>query len=868
MLRKLNILFILLCFTVTFDSAALFAQKITVQGPTQVAAGEQFYLRYVVNTTDVKGFRAGNIPDAFEVLMGPSQSTQQSISIINGNVTQNSSVTYTYVLMATKNGTFVIPAAHATIGGNTVTSQALKINVTGSMPQQQQGGRSQQQSQRPQPRVDRAGSHISSNDLFIKVSANKQKVYEQEPILLTYKVYTQVELTQLEGKMPDLNGFHTQEIPLPQQKSFHIETLNGKRYNCVTWSQYVMFPQMSGKLEIPPLTFKGIVVQQNPNVDPFEAFFNGGSGYIEVKKEIVAPAVNIQVMPLPDKPVNFSGGVGSFDVTATLDKNTVKSGDPVTLRFIVTGTGNMKLIKAPEVNLPKDFDKYDPKITDKTKLTTNGVTGSMIYDMLIVPRNKGQYTIPALEFVYFDTKTATYKTIKTQPLTLNVEKGSGNNGSVTDYSRPQDNDISDIITGKAVSEKVDDTFFGSRLYLLLNGLVVALFIALVVIFRKRAMQLADITAMKGKRANKVASKKLKKAAKLMKSGKDNEFYDEVLRALWGYVSDKLAIPVAELTRDNISLKLSEKQVEEDVISKFIEAIDECEYARFAPGDSAGNMQKTYDKATEAIMNIEDGMRKRTNTAHNRTEKALLLLTLFVAMTSSLSAANEKANADAAYRNGDYQQAIELYQKELKNGISAETYNNLGNAYYRIDNIPMAILSYEKALKLDPMNKATEHSLEIARTKTIDKLPPESQMFFVKWYHGLCASMTIDTWAIIGTSLLGIALILFLIYLFFEDVQVRRISFYVSILLLIMCGICNVAAWQRQQFITSNDTAIVMNSSITVKSSPTLKSPDACIIHEGTWVRIVDNEMKGWYGIRLSDGREGWIKTTDVAEILP
>lgn len=579
------------------------AATITVQGPSQVAAGEQFYLRYVVNTTDVSGFR-GNIPDAFEILMGPSTSTQQSFSIVGGKTTHTASVTYTYVLMAKKNGTFVIPAAHATIEGKAATSQALRINVSGKVPSQQGSGGQQQ---RRGARMDRAGARISGNDLFIRVTANKKRVYEQEPILLTYKVYTQVELTQLEGKMPDLNGFHTQEIPLPQQKQFHIEQINGRAYNCVTWSQYVMFPQLSGKLEIPSITFKGIVMQQDPNVDPFEAFFNGGSGYVEVKKEIKAPAVSVVVDPLPAKPAGFSGGVGRFSVSASLDKQTVKAGDPVNVRFTVSGTGNMKLLRQPELQLPKDFDKYDAKVTDKTKLTVDGVTGSMVYDILIVPRNMGQYTIPAMTFIYFDTQSKSYKTLTTQPMSLKVEKGSAVGGEVVDYSQRSDNGIHDIMMGRPVVETPSATFFGSTLYVVLNAVVLAIFIVLVAIFRKRAVALADTVAMRGKKANKVAVKRLRKAARLMAQGKDGEFYDEVMRALWGYVGDKLAMPVEQLSRENISGKLQERNVAEGVVGTFIEAIDECEYARFAPGDSKGNMQKTYGKATEAITTIENNI---------------------------------------------------------------------------------------------------------------------------------------------------------------------------------------------------------------------------------------------------------------------
>lgn len=573
---------------------------ITVQGPSQVAVGEQFYLRYTVNTTEVKGFRLGTVPKAFDVLIGPNTSTQQSFSMVNGNMSHTSSITYTYVLMAKDKGTFVIPAAKANVNGTSASSQALRINVTGSAGN---ASTSSGQQRHSGTRTDRAGAPIRGNDLFIKVTANKKRVFEQEPVMLTYKVYTQVELTQLEGKMPDLNGFHTQEVQLPQQKSFHIEKVNGRAYNCVTWSQYVMFPQLTGKMEIPSITFKGIVVQQNNNVDPFEAFFNGGANYVEVKKNIQAPSVTIQVDPLPAKPAAFSGGVGTFSISSTMDKSTVKAGDPVNVRIVVSGNGNMKLLKQPELQLPKDFDKYDAKITDKTKLTESGVSGSMIYDILIVPRNMGKYVIPSIPFTYFDTTSNTYKTVATRPMSLTVEKGNGGS-TVTDYSTQSDTDIHDIMSRKPTIDNAEKSIFGTIAYAVSNTVIVAVFIILVIIFRKRALAVTDTIASRERRANKVAIKRLKKSSIMLKNGMNAEFYDEVTKALYGYVGDKFAMPVEQLSRENIAEMLAGRHVSADVVQLLIEAIDECEYARFAPGDPAGNMQKTYAKATDAIMAIE------------------------------------------------------------------------------------------------------------------------------------------------------------------------------------------------------------------------------------------------------------------------
>ena len=273
----------------------------------------------------------GGVQDGLEVIAGPYTSSQSSYQMINGHTSSSSSVTITYTLYAAKNGSFTIGASHALVGGKRLSSRPVKIQVSGHAQRTNGAPNMHGQNSYDQPHMRSAGSAISGSDLFIKVSASKKRVHEQEPILLTYKVYTQVDLTQLEGKMPDLKGFHTQEVPLPQQKTFHTETVNGRPYKCVTWSQYVMYPQMTGRLEIPSITFKGIVVQQNRNVDPMEAFFNGGSGYVEVKKDIKAPGITLQVDPLPQRPANFSGGVGKFNISASLDKKEVKAGEPITL---------------------------------------------------------------------------------------------------------------------------------------------------------------------------------------------------------------------------------------------------------------------------------------------------------------------------------------------------------------------------------------------------------------------------------------------------------------------------------------------------------------------------------------------------------
>ncbi len=583
--------------------------QISVSAPSKVSAGENFRIAYTINTQDVEDFRAGNIPSGLELIAGPYTSQQSSYQMINGHTSSSSSITFTFTVFAAKEGVYTVPAAHARVRGRSVASRPVRITVSGrarsngGAPKMHQDGGGQQ------PQVAQAGSEITGKDLFIKVTASKRRVHEQEPVLLTYKVYTLVDLTQLEGKMPDLTGFHSQEIPLPQQKSFHVERVDGRPYRCVTWSQYLMYPQMTGSLQIPSITFKGIVVQQNRNVDPFEAFFNGGSGYVEVKRNIVAPGLSVQVDPLPAKPAGFSGGVGKFNITASLSSKEVKAGTPITLRVVVGGTGNLKLIKQPVVEFPKGFDKYDPKVTDKTKLTNAGVGGNMVYDFLAVPRNQGKYTIPAVTFIYYDVDANAYKTLHTQPFVVNVTPGDGK-GSTESFDKVIDNDIHSIKSGASGSSTSGKLFFDSVAYWVCLLLPLLTFVILLIVFRRRAIENGDIVKMRGKRANKIARKRLKRASKLMFEHNTAEFYDEVLRTLWGYVSYKLNMPVESLSRDNIKEKLAQRGVGEDIISKFMSALEECEFERYAPGDEAGNMEKTFQSAMTAIVDIEDVMKKR------------------------------------------------------------------------------------------------------------------------------------------------------------------------------------------------------------------------------------------------------------------
>ena len=843
------------------------AQHISVSAPSHVAAGENFRVAYTINTSDVEEFRMGGVQDGLEVIAGPYTSSQSSYQMINGHTSSSSSVTITYTLYAAKNGSFTIGASHALVGGKRLSSRPVKIQVSGHAQRTNGAPNMHGQNSYDQPHMRSAGSAISGSDLFIKVSASKKRVHEQEPILLTYKVYTQVDLTQLEGKMPDLKGFHTQEVPLPQQKTFHTETVNGRPYKCVTWSQYVMYPQMTGRLEIPSITFKGIVVQQNRNVDPMEAFFNGGSGYVEVKKDIKAPGITLQVDPLPQRPANFSGGVGKFNISASLDKKEVKAGEPITLRVVVGGIGNLKLLKQPVVNFPKDFDKYDAKVTDKTRLTANGVEGNMVYDFLAVPRNQGSYTIPSVELTYYDTGKNAYKTIKTQPFKVEVEKGDGTSGESEDFAS-QDKDIHTIKLGKAEQHKANEMFFGSFGYWISLLMPLIAFVVLLIVFRRRAIENADIVKKRSNRAGKIATKRLRLANKLMLQGKQGEFYDEVMRALWGYMSYKLNMPAEKLNRDNIRETLGRHFVDDATIEKFTTALDECEFERYAPGDAAGNMNRTFESAMTAIMDIENAINeaRKNQKKHPAGYSFVWLLLAMICFGGTSAKAVTKNNADTEYQKGNYQQAIRDYEEILKNGESAEIYFNLGNAYYRTDNITKAMLNYERARLLSPGDDDINFNLQFARSKTIDKITPQSEMFFVTWYKSLVNFTSVDNWAKTGILCIVMALLLVLLYLFGPQLMLRKIGFFGGLAFFVIFLLSNLFAFQQKQALDNRTGAIIMAPSVNVKKTPAKNSTDQFVLHEGTRVDIIDKGMTDWRCIRVGDGREGWIETKAIEEI--
>lgn len=598
----------LACYTAQAEELSF-----TAEAPNAVVMGETFRLSYTINTHKAKGFRVGNITD-FDILMGPNQSSSSSTSIINGVRTSSRTLTFTCILRPKKEGTYTIPAATITADGKQMTSKELTIKV---LPPDQRSTSSQQTT----TQTGRGGSasqtgKFSDDDLFIVATVNKKKVYEQEAILLTYKIYTTLNLTNVSGKMPDLKGFHTQEVEMPKgNREFQLEHYKGRNYRTIVWSQYILFPQQSGKLEIPSISFEGTIAQRVQSYDPFDAFFNGGS-YVNVQKTIRTPKLTIDVSPLPSgKPASYSGGVGSFSISSSISATELKENEAVTLKLIISGTGNMKLLKTPEIEFPADFDVYDPKVDNKFTLKTSGQSGNKVIEYLAIPRYGGIYTIPAVEFSYFDVKSGEYKTLKTPEYTLNVAKGTNSGGSAPvgyvskEELRLLGQDIRYINLNDAQYRQRGQYLYGTAKYWLWYIIPLVAFVLLTIIYRKQAIENANIAKMKTKKAGKVATRRLKIAKKKMIEKDKAGFYDELLKALWGYLSDKLSMPVSELSKDNIAAKLVEYNVPENLIGECTSIIGECEFARYAPTLSGYSDDTIYNQVATLMNNLENAIKR-------------------------------------------------------------------------------------------------------------------------------------------------------------------------------------------------------------------------------------------------------------------
>lgn len=581
--------------------------RFTATAKTAVRVGENFQLNFTVNAQG-KAYQGPNIQD-FQVLSGPNSTSSTQMQIVNGQTTSKVSYIFSYTLRAIKEGTFTIPAASIEVNGKRYTSNSLTINVVkgsanaaGAQGQTQNGD--------------------TSDDLFLKASISNPSPYLGEQTIITYKIYTSIQVSNLDvNKISSFPGFWAKDLhqnlkEFPQSR----EVINGKEYVVAEVRKFALFPQRSGEITIEPGELNCVAQIQSStgrkSSDPFfDSFFNDpffNKRYQNVEKQLLSNSLKINVKPLPtqNKPADFSGAVGNFTFNSEISETTVKTNEAITLKFTLQGKGNIELIDPPSVAFPPDFEVYDPDIKNNIKANQNGVSGTRTFDYLIIPRNPGDFTIKPVTISYFDVAKNDYVKLTSPEYKIKVEKGEGQTQAVS-YSGLSKTDIQYL--GKDIRHiqlppfqlrTIGTFFFRSDLYFILLFSPFFIAVLILIIWRRTIKQRSDVVRMKTKKATKISRKRLKLAHKYLKETRENEFYIEISQALWGYLSDKLVIPKAELSMDNVRDILTRKNVNQEITNQFIETLNNTEYARFAPGNKSETMDKIYGEALDIITKIE------------------------------------------------------------------------------------------------------------------------------------------------------------------------------------------------------------------------------------------------------------------------
>ena len=850
-------------------AAVAFAQtEIKVEAPNVVAADEQFNVTFIIEGEDSPSDFAWTSGEEFQIQWGPQQGKSTSIQIVNGKRSKTVQSTYTYVLRPVRTGRFSIPAATAKVKGRQISSQTKTIEVASA------GAASAQRPQTgQQPQRQSAG--VSDSDIFMTLTLDRTKVVVGEPITATLKLYQRVNIAGFENvSFPTFNGFWSQETEAPTNIEFNREVYDGQIYNAALLRKFTLIPQQQGQVTINPAEMTCLVNIRvsSGGTSIFDGFFDD---YRTVRKKVSTKPVTVTVSPLPaGAPASFAGGVGEFRISAKVSKDTLKTHEAASLLVTVSGKGNVSLLEAPKVNFPPDMEVYDTKVSDRIDKT--GLSGSRTYEFPFIPRSYGDFVIEPVKYSYYDVNQKKYVTLETAPISLVVLKGNETEHAGVIVSGPVQKDVKNLASDIRFINVKDSTlvpqgsfFVGTALFWVL---LVALFLVVSVLWaalRHLAARRADVAGTRNRKATKMALKRLHLANTFLKQNLYTAFYEELHKALLGFISDKLNIPASELSRDRISEALTEGGVDAAHAETFIGILDACEFARYAP--SAGNdaMAAHYNSALEVISSIDSNMKSRKTLP----KTAMLLVALLLLPFGNLTMAQDTYvdslwnSANQAYVEGRWGDAVTDYELISGMGLeSAALYCNTGDAYFKEGNVPMAILFYERALKLDPSYSDARYNLELMNSMIQDRIDPVPDFILKVWAKDICYIMDSDAWAACFLVLLALTLGLVLLFLLAPTAAGRRTGFFTGIVtLLLAVASLSFSLWQKNDYMSA-DEAIVMRPVTSAKSSPSAEaSKDLFILHEGTKVTILDS-VGNWNNIELADGRQGWIPSADITVI--
>ena len=847
-----------------------------------VELSERFNVVFIVEGEHAPSDFQWTPSDDFTLVWGPQKGTSTSMTIVNGKTTRSSQTSYTYILQARKTGTFQLAPATATVKGDQIRSKAVQITVVeggegaaqaqGQGQGQGQGGASQGQ------QGARQSASADTGELFLRLNLSKRDAMVGEPITATLKIYQRANLTGFEdARFPKFNGFWSQEVDTPQSIEFQREQVGDKMYNAAVLRRWVLIPQKAGTLTIDPSEIVCLVnvrTQRPRTGSIFDDFFE--NDYVTQRQRVSTPAVNVKVSALPaGAPTGFSGAVGEYGVSAKLSKDQLKTHEAASLVVTITGKGNVSLVEAPKLDFPPDFEVYDVKATSATD--KSGTSGSKSFEYPFIPRSPGDFVLPPVRFSYYDVKNRRYATATTDSLRLSVERSAAGAsqpsqdgaGTLTVDRKGVKNlgeDIRFIKTKTSLSEN-KGFFVGKPVYWILVALLLLAAAAVWLSLRKLAARRADVAGSRNRKATREALKRLKLAGDFLGKNLYTAFYEELHRALIGFVTDKLTMDMADQSKENIAAALSARGVAPETVTAFTDLLDACEYARYAPDAGHEAMNAHYQQAVSVITAIDASMKKGISSAPAATLLALLLmLPLGAQAAESYPDSLWKAGVEA-YSAGDWDQAATDWSDVAATGLqSKELYFNLGNAWYKSGQVAKAILFYERALRLDPSDADVRYNLDFARNLTQDRIDEVPEFILKTWIRKVNYLLSSNAWAGLSLFLLALALGLGLLFLLGPTAGARRAGFFTGIAALLLA----LAAWgfarSQKADAERHDAAIVMRPVTSVTSSPSSDAAKSLfILHEGTKVKVLD-EVSGFTDVELADGRRGWIPSGDIEKI--
>lgn len=851
--------------------------QIRVDSPGVVGHDEQFNITFSMSE---KPDRFEWEPDGnFQLVWGPQTGSSTSITMINGKTQRTSSYTFTYILIPSASGVFTLPPAHAVINGQDIYSRGQKIEVVGT------GGASAQS----QPAASRTPSSTtvteqqeepqspapSGTDYFMRMHLSRKSVVKGEPVTATLKLYVRGNVAGFEdAKFPTFNGFWSQEVETPQNISFRRENVGDRIYETAVLRKWVLVPQTVGDLKIEPSELVCVVQQRVSSGNSiFDDFFDD---YRTIRKRVVTEPCTIHVSPLPaGAPASFTGAVGSYRINSSLSRDSLNVNDAISLVVTISGKGNVSLVAAPKVRFPLDSEVYDTKTTDKTDAGTGGTSGTKQFEYPFIPRSHGHFEIPPVEFTYFDTAKRSYVTLKTPALPYDVAQGKadayqgGTMSAVPSAQKGVRSLHEDIryIDVTMPQMKMGNTLLASMplfwgAFALIALLCVVIYFA-VSHFRKVN---SDIVLVKTRGASKLARKRVSSAKTYLDKNLYSAFYEELHKALLGYASDKLNISAADLSKDSIRSAFLKAGAPGMIVEDYINLIEHCEWARYAPPSGNEKMRESYEKALELISSADANMKKGVNV------KILIAVAAICSATLSstpviASPADSLWNAAVdAYAGEQYEKSAELFLAIESDGyMSEELLVNIADAYYKSGSLGLSILYYERALRLNPSNKDAKYNLEIARSHTQDRIDSVPELAIRQWTRHVNYLLNSNSWAVCGLCLFAIMAAMILLMLLSRSLAGRKAGFFSALATFILSSVCIAnACWQKNR-INSRDEAVICSPVCSVRTSPSDSSPDQFILHEGTKLEILE-QVGEWSNICIADGREGWIPNKNFTVI--